>query len=60
MLYPPSSFDAAQLVVAGATIYIAAQILSIVYRLSLFHPLANFPGPRIAAVTKWYIAYYDL
>lgn len=41
-----------------AVVCLVYAALLIIYRLTL-HPVAKFPGPKIAAATKWFEFYHD-
>jgi len=40
-------------------LWVVGYIAKSLYNISPWHPLAKFPGPRIAAATFLYEAYYD-
>jgi hypothetical protein len=50
------SFSLYTLAIAALPVFIT---LRAIYRLTL-HPLAGFPGPKLAAFTSAYQAWYDL
>lgn len=54
-----SSISVYEVSLLGLSAWLLYLIFGGVYRI-YFHPLTKFPGPKVAALTKWYEFYHDI
>lgn len=56
---PALAISPGAFIAAASCIVLLYSLFLAIYRL-FFHPLASFPGPKLAALTKWYEFYFDI
>ena len=55
----PFALSLATLAAHATIITLSYTIYGLIWRL-FFSPLAKYPGPKLAAATRWYEFYYDV
>ena len=54
-----TTLSVSTLLTGAVAVFAIYSLVKYIYRIT-FHPLAAFPGPKLAALTKLYAASYDL
>lgn len=59
LLLTTSDFTKTQFAMAAASIVLIPFVMNAIYNM-YFHPLSRIPGPRLAAITRWWSFYYEI